>query len=78
MTPDRHLVEEFRSVGGASKPVISGVKVFWSEGRDKAFDLVHRLWPTEMLPGELTQILRTLRTSSRRADSSHWRRSVRP
>jgi G6PDH family F420-dependent oxidoreductase len=59
MTPDRDLVEEFRAAGGADKPVIGGVKVCWSDDRDKAVELVHRLWPTELLPGELAQILPT-------------------
>ncbi len=59
MTPDRDLVEEFRSNGGAGKPVIGGVKVCWSDDRDKAVELVRRLWPTELLPGELAQILPT-------------------
>ncbi|MFI6449199.1 TIGR03557 family F420-dependent LLM class oxidoreductase [Kitasatospora sp. NPDC050543] len=59
MAPDRELVEEFRSAGGAGKQVIGGVKVCWNEDRDKAVDLVLRLWPTELLPGELAQILPT-------------------
>ncbi|MEU9283673.1 TIGR03557 family F420-dependent LLM class oxidoreductase [Streptomyces sp. NPDC048275] len=59
MTPDSGLIEAFRSAGGAGKPVIGGVKVCWSDDRDKAVDLVHRLWPTELLPGELAQILPT-------------------
>ncbi|MEV0531848.1 TIGR03557 family F420-dependent LLM class oxidoreductase [Kitasatospora sp. NPDC050463] len=59
MTPDRDLVGEFHSAGGAGKPVIGGVKVCWSDDRDKAVDLVHRLWSTELLPGELAQLLPT-------------------
>ncbi|MFB9367769.1 TIGR03557 family F420-dependent LLM class oxidoreductase [Kitasatospora sp. NPDC001664] len=59
MTPDRDLVGEFRQGGGAGKPVIGGVKVCWHPDRDRAVDLVHRLWPTEMLPGELAQVLPT-------------------
>ncbi|MFI5534008.1 TIGR03557 family F420-dependent LLM class oxidoreductase [Kitasatospora sp. NPDC051853] len=57
MTPDRDLVGEFRKAGGAGKPVIGGVKVCWDDDRDRAVDLVHRLWPTELLPGELAQLL---------------------
>ncbi|MFI8084423.1 TIGR03557 family F420-dependent LLM class oxidoreductase [Kitasatospora sp. NPDC086009] len=59
MTPDRDLVGAFRAGGGAGKPVIGGVKVCWNDDRDKAVDLVHRLWPTELLPGELAQLLPT-------------------
>ncbi|WP_042368104.1 TIGR03557 family F420-dependent LLM class oxidoreductase [Streptacidiphilus neutrinimicus] len=59
MTPDTELVQAFRQGGGVGKPVIGGVKVCWSADRDKAVDLVHRLWPTELLPGELAQILPT-------------------
>lgn len=59
MTPDTGLVRTFRDGGGADKPVIGGVKVCWGADRDKAVDTVHRLWPTELLPGELAQILPT-------------------
>ncbi|OPC79677.1 LLM class F420-dependent oxidoreductase [Embleya scabrispora] len=59
MTPDVDLVRAFRSGGGAGKPVIGGVKVCWDADRDKAVDTVHRLWPSELLPGELAQILPT-------------------
>ncbi len=59
MTPDRALVEAFRSAGGAGKPVIGGVKVCWGADRDQAVRTAHRLWPTELLPGELAQILPT-------------------
>ncbi|WP_431683165.1 TIGR03557 family F420-dependent LLM class oxidoreductase [Kitasatospora sp. KL5] len=59
MTPDADLVGTFREGGGAGKPVVGGVKVCWSSNRDKAVDTVHRLWPSELLPGELAQILPT-------------------
>ncbi|MEV8098227.1 TIGR03557 family F420-dependent LLM class oxidoreductase [Kitasatospora sp. NPDC085879] len=59
MTPDADLVAAFRDGGGAGKPVVGGAKVCWSSNRDKAVDTVHRLWPTELLPGELAQILPT-------------------
>lgn len=59
MTPDSGLVAAFRSAGGAGKPVIGGVTVCWSDDRDKAVNLVHRLWPTELPPGEFAQILPT-------------------
>ncbi|MFI6986327.1 TIGR03557 family F420-dependent LLM class oxidoreductase [Embleya sp. NPDC050154] len=59
MTPDTDLVRAFRAGGGLDKPVIGGVKVCWGTDRDKAVDTVHRLWPNELLPGELAQILPT-------------------
>ncbi|MFF7586298.1 TIGR03557 family F420-dependent LLM class oxidoreductase [Kitasatospora purpeofusca] len=59
MTPDADLVRVFHGAGGRGKPVIGGVKVCWSTDRDRAVDTVHRLWPTELLPGELAQILPT-------------------
>ncbi|MFI9785154.1 TIGR03557 family F420-dependent LLM class oxidoreductase [Kitasatospora sp. NPDC051984] len=59
MSPDADLVGAFREGGGAGKKVVGGVKVCWSTDRDKAVDAVHRLWPTELLPGELAQVLPT-------------------
>ncbi|MFH8725203.1 TIGR03557 family F420-dependent LLM class oxidoreductase [Streptomyces termitum] len=59
MTPDADLVGAFREGGGADGKVVGGVKVCWSADRDEAVDRVHRLWPTELLPGELAQILPT-------------------
>ncbi|GAA2746665.1 MULTISPECIES: TIGR03557 family F420-dependent LLM class oxidoreductase [Kitasatospora] len=59
MNPDTDLVGAFREAGGPGKPVIGGVKVCWGADRDKAVDTVHRRWPTELLPGELAQLLPT-------------------
>ncbi|TQK42402.1 G6PDH family F420-dependent oxidoreductase [Streptomyces sp. SLBN-118] len=59
MTPDRELVEQFRSAGGGRKPVVGGPKVCWGTDRDQAVKTVHRLWPNAHLPGELGQILPT-------------------
>ncbi|MFJ3202906.1 TIGR03557 family F420-dependent LLM class oxidoreductase [Streptomyces sp. NPDC086989] len=59
MTPDTDLVRAFHRSGGQGKPVIGGLKVCWNADREKAIDTVHRLWPTELLPGELAQILPT-------------------
>ncbi|MFE2350226.1 TIGR03557 family F420-dependent LLM class oxidoreductase [Kitasatospora cineracea] len=59
MTPDAELVAVFRDAGGAGKPVVGGLKVCWGTDRDKAVDEVHRRWPTELLPGELAQLLPT-------------------
>ncbi|MEV7558351.1 TIGR03557 family F420-dependent LLM class oxidoreductase [Streptomyces sp. NPDC089795] len=59
MSPDHEVIDAFREAGGAGKPVVGGVKVCWGEDRDQAVDTVHRLWPTEHLPGELCQVLST-------------------
>ncbi|GAA4983276.1 TIGR03557 family F420-dependent LLM class oxidoreductase [Kitasatospora paranensis] len=59
MSPDADLVAAYRDAGGTGKTVVGGVKVCWSSNRDKAVDTAHRLWPTELLPGELAQILPT-------------------
>ncbi|MCY0929077.1 LLM class F420-dependent oxidoreductase [Streptomyces sp. H27-H1] len=59
MGPDGDLIEAFRRAGGADKPVIGGLKVCWNPNRERAIDTVHRLWPSELLPGELGQILPT-------------------
>ncbi|GAA4883151.1 TIGR03557 family F420-dependent LLM class oxidoreductase [Kitasatospora terrestris] len=59
MTPDADLVGAFREGGGEGRKVVGGVKVCWSSDRLKAVDVVHRLWPTELLPGELAQLLPT-------------------
>jgi G6PDH family F420-dependent oxidoreductase len=59
MQPDASLVEEFRKGGGSGKPVIGGFKVCWDTDRQRAVKTVHRLWPNDLLPGELAQILPT-------------------
>ncbi|MBD0690774.1 TIGR03557 family F420-dependent LLM class oxidoreductase [Streptomyces sp. CBMA123] len=58
MTPDAELVGRYRAAGGTG-PVVGGVKVCWSENHERAVKTVHRLWPSELLPGELAQILPT-------------------
>jgi G6PDH family F420-dependent oxidoreductase len=59
MMPDAGLVAQFRRGGGGDKPVIGGFKVCWDTDRDRAVRTVHRLWPNQQLPGELSQILPT-------------------
>ena len=61
MQPDRDLVGAFRDAGGTGKPVLGGLKVCWNPDRDWAVKTVHRLWPNELLPGELAQVLPTPR-----------------
>ncbi|MFD9124775.1 hypothetical protein [Kitasatospora sp. NPDC059571] len=59
MTPDADLVTAFREGGGAGRPVVGGVKVCRSSNRDRAVGTAHRLWPTELLPGEPARLLPT-------------------
>lgn len=60
MAPDTELVGCYRAAGGTG-PVLGGVKVCWSTDRERAVKTAHRLWPSELLPGELAQVLPTPR-----------------
>lgn len=55
--PDAGLVEAFHKGGGSGKPVQGGLKVCWGKERAAAVRTAHRLWSTELLPGELAQML---------------------
>jgi G6PDH family F420-dependent oxidoreductase len=55
--PDGDLIGRFRAEGGEGKPVQAGTKVCFGADEDEAVRTVHRLWPNEVLPGELAQIL---------------------
>jgi G6PDH family F420-dependent oxidoreductase len=58
--PDEDAVQRFRSRSGAGgKLVQGGLKVCWGDDESEAVKTVHRLWPNEVLPGELAQILPT-------------------
>ncbi|MEN2422717.1 TIGR03557 family F420-dependent LLM class oxidoreductase [Streptomyces rimosus] len=61
MAPDADAVERFRRGGGGNKPVQAGLKVCYGPDRDECVRTAHRLWPSELLPGELAQILPTPR-----------------
>ena len=61
VTPDREIIQTFRDSGGEGKPVIGGVKVCWDSDAERAAETAHRLWATELLPGELGQVLPTPR-----------------
>ncbi|GAA1393943.1 LLM class F420-dependent oxidoreductase [Kitasatospora putterlickiae] len=58
MSPDTDLIGRYRAAGGRG-PVLGGVKVCWSTDRARAVKTAHRLWPSELLPGELAQVLPT-------------------
>ncbi|HET9172375.1 MAG TPA: TIGR03557 family F420-dependent LLM class oxidoreductase [Actinospica sp.] len=55
--PKPDLVETFRGAGGAGKPTQGGYKVCWSRDREAAEKNAARLWNTELVPGELAQVL---------------------
>jgi G6PDH family F420-dependent oxidoreductase len=57
--PDSQLIERFRSAGGEGKPVQAGTKVCYAADEAEARRTAHRLWPNEVLPGELAQVLST-------------------
>ncbi|NUR30858.1 MAG: TIGR03557 family F420-dependent LLM class oxidoreductase [Catenulispora sp.] len=59
MKPDRDLIKVFRESGGHNKPVLGGTKVCWDSDADRAAETALRLWPSELLPGELAQVLPT-------------------
>ena len=60
-TPDAELIERFRSAGGEGKLVQAGTKVAYAADEASAVKAAHRVWPNEVLPGELAQILPTPR-----------------
>jgi G6PDH family F420-dependent oxidoreductase len=57
--PSGDLVELFRREGGDGKLVAGAMKVCWDEREDRARATAHRVWPSELLPGELGQVLPT-------------------
>ena len=57
--PDKDLIDRFRANGGAGKPVQAGTKVCYGADEAEARRTAHRLWPNEVLPGELAQVLST-------------------
>jgi G6PDH family F420-dependent oxidoreductase len=57
--PDADLIGRFRASGGGDKVVQAGTKVCFGPDEDAAVKTVRRLWPNEVLPGELAQVLAT-------------------
>jgi G6PDH family F420-dependent oxidoreductase len=54
--PDADLLSTYREHGGRG-PGIAAVKVCWDQDEKRARKLAHELWPTECLPGQLSQEL---------------------
>lgn len=61
VAPDEEAVARFRSKAGNGKLVQGGMKVCWGEDEQTAKRTAYRLWPNEVLPGELAQVLPTTR-----------------
>ncbi len=54
--PDADLIGRYRSAGG-TRPVQAGTKVCYGPDRGRAVATAHRIWPNEVLPGELAQVI---------------------
>jgi G6PDH family F420-dependent oxidoreductase len=59
VTPDSEAIGQFRKQGGGDKPVQAGTKVCYGAEEAACRRTAHRLWPNEVMPGELAQILPT-------------------
>ena len=57
-SPDQELVATFAGAGGKDKPKYIEVRVCYGEDKEAARKLVHELWPTSALGGQLGQELR--------------------
>ncbi|MDP3891030.1 TIGR03557 family F420-dependent LLM class oxidoreductase [Nocardioides sp.] len=59
-TPDAEMVTRFKDATGG-KPAQAGCKVAWADTEDEGIDQAHRLWANSGLPGELSQVLPSVR-----------------
>jgi G6PDH family F420-dependent oxidoreductase len=55
--PNAESVRLYRNSGGWDRPVQGGLKVCWARNADQARKTMHRLWPTDQIPGEAAQQL---------------------
>jgi G6PDH family F420-dependent oxidoreductase len=55
--PNRDFVRIYREAGGGDRPVQGGLKVCWRQDEAQARKTMHRLWPTDVVPGEAAQLL---------------------
>src|SRR5437588_407095 len=55
--PDADLVRVFRETGDPKRPVQGALKVCWAETEQAGVETAHRLWASELLPGQLGQTL---------------------
>ena len=54
--PSADDIRSYRDAGGTGR-VEGGTKVCWAADRDDAVETAHRLWSTQGVPGELSQVL---------------------
>lgn len=55
---DGSMVKQFQEAGG-SGPVYSQLTLCWAADKEKAIETAHRIWPNTVVPGQLSQDLRT-------------------
>ena len=55
--PNAGFVRLYRESGGGDRPVQGGLKVCWGADEAQARKTMHRLWPTDEIPGEAAQLL---------------------
>ncbi len=55
--PNADFVRLYRESGGGDRPVQGGLKVCWADDEAQARKTMHRLWPTDEIPGEAAQLL---------------------
>jgi G6PDH family F420-dependent oxidoreductase len=55
--PNADFVRLYRDSGGGNRPVQGGLKVCWGADQEQARKTMHRLWPTDQIPGEAAQLL---------------------
>jgi coenzyme F420-dependent glucose-6-phosphate dehydrogenase len=53
------LLQEFDSNGGKGKQKVGQVKVCWAQSEEEALNIVHKYWPTALIPGSLHSDLPT-------------------
>ena len=53
-SPDAAMVDDYRAQGGTG-PAIAAMKVCWDSDEDRARKQAYKLWPTEGVPGQLSQ-----------------------
>jgi G6PDH family F420-dependent oxidoreductase len=64
VAPDADLVRLYRDSGGGQRPVQGGTKVCWAASEEEGVKTAHRLWRSELLPGQLPSTLPTPRDYS--------------
>ncbi len=57
MGPKADLIKLYRDQGGGDRPVQGAIKVCWAPDNAQARRTMHRLWPTDAIPGESAQLL---------------------